>query len=421
MPTTSRLSGSLCALGFAGAAALLFSTAAAHAQDFPVSPVQPVNAIGTASAAAAYDIAAIAASASPMEQRLDLSGIDFQSAGPSGAASRSAAALGDPVVSQGHAGRTTRVRLDEADYRGAASAASSPEIEAQNFGFQQLNTMFHYNDYREFPRPLFYPERSIGKLLFRPAGAGANEWYSCTATLINNNILLTAGHCVYEGGTGDNTGWNQEGIFVPAYSGEDNGENGTFGYCRVRRWSTTSGWFNEGALNQAYDIGLALCGRIEGATATAYNRTNPGASLGYLSFCYSNCRRPFWFLSQFGYPANYYFGEEMTVSQHLEVSGDNNPTGGLDYFYGTGMRGGSSGGPHISNVGEIQDSASSGQFARRNVVFAVTSWGYVDDRWKLQGSTPLTGANNEIDFRAMFNQMCGISRRVIGRRSCRNI
>ncbi|WP_068296878.1 serine protease [Pararhodobacter sp. CCB-MM2] len=255
-------------------------------------------------------------------------------------------------------------------------------------------------------------------------------WYTCTATLIARAILVTAGHCVYDGDPDNNGSWvgdsanfNSDGYFYPTYSDADGGTaTPRFGRCRIERWSTTSGWFNGGGLDQAYDIGLALCGRLEGARLNRYNGTLPGQRLGYLSFCYSNCRQPYWFLSQFGFPGNYYDGGEMTVSQHVEVAGMPDPVGGSttrDYIYGTGMRGGSSGGPHISNVGAISDSASNlGQYTVRNVIFAVTSWGFTNAQWKIQGASPLSGVNNDINFQRMFNQMCRVSRRTYGRNSC---
>lgn len=101
------------------------------------------------------------------------------------------------------------------------------------------------------------------------------------------------------------------------------------------------------------------------------------------------------------------------VSTHLYVSD------GRDYVYGSGMRGGSSGGPHIANMGSLSDSAANqGQWPYRNVVFAATSWGYISDAPKIQGASPLSGPNNSYLFKNLFNPACNSARAIHGTGSC---
>ncbi|MCB1362440.1 MAG: trypsin-like serine protease, partial [Rhodobacteraceae bacterium] len=133
-----------------------------------------------------------------------------------------------PRVTAGHAGVPVRTMVDEREYRAMVAAAESARdgavstqaegISTQNYGLNFQDTLYHYSDRLVSPRPYYAPERSTGLLLFQ---ASDSNWYICTATLIQRAIILTAGHCVYEGGTGDDTGWNLQGYFIPAYSASD--------------------------------------------------------------------------------------------------------------------------------------------------------------------------------------------------------
>jgi len=279
-----------------------------------------------------------------------------------------------------------------------------------DYGDGNLNTIFHYNDYLVPPRIVRrdYPWRSAGKFFFKAAD-GNN--YFCSAALIANGIVLTAGHCVHEGGS-QSSGWIQSGYFVPGFSPSN--PLGRFGYCEVRTVATTSGWYNQGNLDQGYDVGLIACTkRILGSIRSAGWL---GRAIGTVGFCVSDCRQQYWFLTQLGYPGNYYSGDHMTTSQHIETTKDNS-----DYVYGSGMRGGSSGGPHVSNIGFMSDSASSGQWSFRNVIFAVTSWGYIDDTIKIQGASPLSGVENGNNFKTMFNNLCDWAKTNVGYRACNNV
>ena len=82
---------------------------------------------------------------------------------------------------------------------------------------------------------------------------------------------------------------------------------------------------------------------------------------------------------------------------------------------GSGMQGGSSGGPHIVNLGALSNSAADkGGYTTRNVVYAVTSWGYTDGLLMIQGaSTTLSGPSNV----ATASRTCS-TRRAPRRASC---
>lgn len=322
---------------------------------------------------------------------------------------------GTPAIAAGETGRALRGALAE-DFSDYADAAANDSIAPQNYGSDSLDTFFHYNDYRQ-DATWAYPYRTVGRLFFTFDGS---SWYTCTATLIGRAHIVTAGHCVHEGGNGA-AGWITQAYFAPAYSSSSAITNQRFGRCDIQYVTTTTGWYNDGNILQGYDVGVAVCGRIYQARVGRFNNTAPGFRLGYMGFCYNNCTMGYHFLTQLGYPGNYYSGGEMTTSQHVETTAVAGPLGylGPDYHYGTGMRGGSSGGPHISNIGTISDSSSDpGQLTARNIVYAVTSWGYNGEAYKLQGSSPLSGPSNSNNFTGLYNAACTYARSYYGRYIC---
>jgi len=306
--------------------------------------------------------------------------------------------------------RTSPSERSETDrIQPARKERAQDPVEPQDFGVGNLNTIYHYNDYLVDPRSVLrrYPWRAAGKFYF--TAADGNTYY-CSAAPIAYGLLVTAGHCVHEGGTKE-AGWIRSGYFAPGYNPK-HAPYGLRGYCEVEAVTTTSGWYNQGALDKGYDVGLVACGKRITRTGKQTRRWI-GQVAGTFSFCISNCRQDYWFMTQLGYPSNYYSGESMTVGQHLESTTSNS-----DYVYGSGMRGGSSGGPHVSNIDSIVDSASSGQWPTRNVIMAVTSWGYIDDTIKIQGASPLSGIDNANNFTDMYNSICRWARRNIGMRAC---
>lgn len=421
-PRGLRLALALAAvLGLSGAPVL------AQSPSFHLSPETPRVA-----AASAQTAESMLAAARPMQRGIDLAHPPAQAA-VSAMAAAVAAEAGPMQISPGFAGRPVQAMVDEAAYRAlAAAAAISTEAAAigtDNYGTGLADTPYHFNDYLQFPSPYYAPYRSVGRLVFR-ASDGLTYW--CTATLINYAILVTAGHCVFEGGTNDDSGFNQDGYFYPGYSAADGGSQ-RYGRCHVLRWGTTAQWYStspgaSGAdnLNGGYDVGVALCDRLQDARWTYVNGRMPGYALGFLGFCYENCRPSYWMLTQLGYPGNYYGGGEMTVSQHLEITRQPVPNlpseTGLDFIFGSGMEGGSSGGPHVSNIGDLSDSASNtGQYTLRNVVMGVTSWGFTDPQYKVQGASPLSGVANANNFIDLYNAICGASRRVHGSWTCQRL
>ncbi len=302
-----------------------------------------------------------------------------------------------PVIVPGNPGTAPNLALAVPPAAAAAGGAPAPE----NYGQDNAGTIYHYNDYLQEPYPAgYYPWRAAGRIFFRNAD-GIDSW--CSGALIAPSIIVTAGHCVHQGGTGS-AGWNQSTVFVPAASGDDE----PYGRCTAIALGTTRDWFNIGNIVEGYDIGIITCGKRAGTDREI------GRATGWFGHCTVNCLQSYWFLTQLGYPQNYYDGDLMTTSQHLS-EGTSYP----DYFFGSGMRGGSSGGPHIANIGAIADSSTSpGQWPVRNVLFAVTSWGWIAHEGKQQGASTLSGPDNTNGWTRIFNNACRAARRAHGRRSC---
>jgi V8-like Glu-specific endopeptidase len=273
------------------------------------------------------------------------------------------------------------------------------EITPQNYGFNNINTIYHYTDYMVASQLRnVAPHRYSGWFVFTLNGTQ----FRCTASLISRSILVTAGHCVHQGG-GGGSGFITGGTYYPAYR---DGASSTYGQASANYVVTTGGWANTGSLDAGYDVALVVLNKKKGTAAEI------GTATGWYGFCWSSCLQNYWYNTQLGYPGNYYSGTKMTQGEHLERSD------GRDYVYGSGMEGGSSGGPHVANIGILSDSSNKGQWTSRNVVFATTSWGYTDNRLKMQGASALSGPNNSNNFVAMWNLACNRARTLHGAASC---
>lgn len=284
-----------------------------------------------------------------------------------------------------------------------AQSSAENAIEPMNYGQGNKNTIYHFTDATVGSSiDTEYPYSAAGYFYFKGSD---NKWYSCSGALISNSIVATAGHCVHDGGNG-NKGWIKEGFFYPSYRGSSE----PYGYATAEYLFTTDNWFNKGKIGNGYDVGLIVLS----------NRHNKGKEMGYytgyLGFCYKDCLKNYWFLTQLGWPENYSNGNKMVAGQHLAESD------GKDFAFGSGFRGGSSGGPQIANLGSLnRTGGSAGEFATRNTVFGVTSWGYSDSATMIQGASSLSGPDNKNSFKSMFNDACKQARKLHGSNSCTNL
>lgn len=305
--------------------------------------------------------------------------------------------MGAPIVVNGNPGSAGEIDT-------APDPRPQSGLRPPNYGSGNLNTVYHYSDYLVSNKlRKQYPYRATGYFFFTQNGGN----FYCTGSLIAPSILLVAGHCVHAGNN-SNSGWDTAGYYYPASS--DFGSYAPYDYATAYAYWTWTSWYQTGALDQGYDVGLVILNNRVNATKS----DEIGRYTGWLGFCTGSCLQTYWFLSQLGYPGNYYGGNNLTEGQHLYVSDSR------DYIWGSGMQGGSSGGPHIANIGDLSDSSSdAGQWPYRNIVFAPTSWGYTDPQYKIQGGSALTGPGNAYDFiHNLFNQACTQSRALHGSGSC---
>lgn len=199
-----------------------------------------------------------------------------------------------------------------------------------------------------------YPYRAIGKLFFTIPGKGN---FTCSASVIQNRIVLTAGHCVH---SGTSAGFYTNFSFVPAFN------NGT---APVGTWTptfvtATSQWISGGGtLPNASDIGmLEIADRTINGVVTKI-----GDATGFLGWQTSSLANNH--VHSFGYPNNLDSGtlmHQVAAQSGVAVSPNN-------IQIGSDMQAGSDGGPWIQNFGIAAVGQSSGSNAGINRVVGVTS------------------------------------------------
>jgi len=189
----------------------------------------------------------------------------------------------------------------------AARTAGIDPVAPMNYGKGNQNTIFHYTDATvDSSVSTAYPYSAAGYFYYK---ASNNKWYSCSGALISNSIMLTAGHCVHDGGNG-NKGWIKEGYFYPAYRGNDE----PYGRASADFLFTTDNWFSKGKLGKGYDVGLVVLSDRQGKNKEI------GSYTGYLGFCYEDCLKNYWFLTQLGWANNYSNGNRLIAGQTITDS-----------------------------------------------------------------------------------------------------
>lgn len=169
----------------------------------------------------------------------------------------------------------------------------------------------------------YYPFRTVGKVFFTSGGQN----FVCSASVMGNNALWTAGHCVYDPNLRT---WHTNWVFVPAYLDG----SAPYGQWRATQLTTTNGWASAGSL--AFDIGSAVVAPINNTSIA-----NTVGALGWLA----NAQRGL-YITAMGYPqAAPFTGQRMAWCRDYTW---------IDYAFtpttdgmGCNMTGGSSGGPWI--------------------------------------------------------------------------
>lgn len=223
-----------------------------------------------------------------------------------------------------------------------------------------------------------YPYLTVGKLFFvTPEGD-----FVCSGSVIQQRLILTAGHCVHSGVEG--TSFYTDFLFVPAF------REGTAPFS-AWDWDSvvaSSIWTRGGgSLPNAADYAIIVVRDID--------EIRIGEVTGWLGW-QTNSLLPN-HVHILGYPQSFDSGLIMhqVTAQTIDRIEPNS------VLIGSDMTGGSSGGPWIQNFGELADGQLGGQNPGRNRVVGVVSFGPVDETTMLQGSSIL----NET-FVSLFQSAC---------------
>jgi V8-like Glu-specific endopeptidase len=255
----------------------------------------------------------------------------------------------------------------------------------ENYG--SLNAQFSSSRLVPVTADLTYPYSAVGKLFFTIPGSGN---YVCSASVIANRIVLTAGHCVHKGSGGTASGYYTNWLFVPAYRS---------GAAPFQKWTwshvqTTESWANGNrSVPNSADYGM-LEMQDQTINGKPQQIANVTGKLGYATQKLIPNHA-----HMLGYPCNFDSCQLMhqVTAQSFKASSANNVE------YGSDSQGGSSGGPWIQNFGIPSTGQKGGVNPTMNQVIAVTSYGYTNPAFMVQGA-----ANFNDEFTTLINSMCSL-------------
>ena len=198
----------------------------------------------------------------------------------------------------------------------------TPGVSAQPRGESELPDLSAGGN--PVPRPLTYPYTTCGKLYFTQGGGD----FTASASVVAPNILLTAGHCVFDGGA-----WSQNVTFFPSYPSRSSSDPAyRFSYSYIAAWTA---WTQNG--NSAYDYGMVWIdnapGQILGWLGVLWNASTSGRSWDAVGYPATRTRR----------------SPEERWTRRSGHSGASGTFSGVIGLNNDNMEHGSSGGPWITS------------------------------------------------------------------------
>ncbi len=243
------------------------------------------------------------------------------------------------------------------------------------------------------------PWRATGKLHIT---YGENN-FVCTASVIEDSVLVTAAHCVW---SEDEGGFADAVTFEPARHGSER----PFGVWTAKEWWVPKVYVEghdvcSSSVMCENDIAVIVLEERDGQNIAdvvgKYNIVSRD-SFGYVGFLGETAAH----FTQLGYPTENFDGDKMIRTDSLGYHDES-----FNVIIGSNQTGGSSGGPWLQNFGSPTSfTGSTPSDAQVNVVTAVTSWGYNSGVVKIQGASRFsknTTYTEKSNIQALLDDACG--------------
>lgn len=197
-----------------------------------------------------------------------------------------------------------------------------------------------------------YPHSAIGRLYFKKHGT--TRWSWCSAAVVGDQTIVTAGHCVYSRSSDPALrGWNYSYRFFPGVRQRTDGRLVTpFGYFTAYRQRTMTAWINSGDFSN--DVATLKLNNKNGFTLKQWV-----GKFGVMWNAGVNRH-----VHAFGYPANLWNGRFLIATAD-QVFYNGSHTVGI----GSDMQHGASGGPWVFRYQPLY------AFTNTNMVYSVNSFG----------------------------------------------
>jgi V8-like Glu-specific endopeptidase len=232
-------------------------------------------------------------------------------------------------------------------------------------------------------------QSTTGKLLFTLAG-DPDSGYTCSGSVVDDgsttdgkSTILTAGHCVFDAGTGG-TGFVENLMFIPDFDSSTNGDWNDCSTVPYGCWAGTalvapSAW----SVGEDFEDDYGFV--VVGDDGTSFNSLELTVGSQSIAFDLSHPASVF----AFGYPhADPYDGTVLTFCSGTDIS---NPYGDSTVGLKCDMTGGSSGGPWFQGFDETSGTGT---------LTSVNSYKYIRGKYSSYMFGPTFDAYTEATYEA---------------------